>query len=364
MAELPIIQPSTVAAIYQAWEAAHKDWDSVGISMGDAASECDRYLWLSFRWASEPEKKSAKTLGRFKTGNIYEQRIIELCRQASIDVVDLDPETGRQFKLYSLGGHCRGKLDGFAHNVPEAPKARHILEIKATNDKSWKEIVKKGVQLAKPAHWMQCQKYMHRTGVERTLYIVANTNTDELHSERIRYDALAAITNEARLERIIKSNSAPSRIQEDQSKWPCIFCRQKEVCAKTTFGRNNCRTCIHSTPVIDESSDAARWHCERFGKDLSVDEQRAGCPAHLYLPDVVPGKQIDAGEDFVSYTLNDGQTWRDGVPAGRRYFWNSASLQLFATDDGTLPGNLDGPIEELDAFEYAAAARWLAEQPK
>lgn len=312
MSALPPIQPSTVTAIYAAWEKSHKHFDSVGLSMGDVANECDRYLWLSFRWASDPEAMTGKQLKRFQTGNLYEQRIIDDLRKAQIDVVDIDPETGRQFKIYALGGHLRGKLDGFVHGVPEAPKVRHVLEIKATNDKSWKEIVKKGVQLAKPSHWMQCQRYMHRTGVDRTLYIVANTNTDELHSERIRYDPVAAITNTARLERIINSSPAPSRIQEDQSKWPCIFCRQKSVCAKETFGRNHCRTCLHSSPIIEEGSEDARWRCERFAKDLSVTEQRDGCSDHRYLPDLVPGEQVNVIGESVVYTMIDGSTWVDG----------------------------------------------------
>jgi hypothetical protein len=43
------------------------------------------------------------------------------------------------------------------------------------------------------------------------------------------------------------------------------------------------------------------------------DAQQAGCAMHLYIPDLVPGEQIDAGEDWVSYRLRDGAEWRDGM---------------------------------------------------
>jgi hypothetical protein len=45
---------------------------------------------------------------------------------------------------------------------------------------------------------------------------------------------------------------------------------------------------------------------------LSRRDQEAGCAAHLYIPDLVPGEQVDAGEDWVGYRLADGTTWRDG----------------------------------------------------
>ena len=48
---------------------------------------------------------------------------------------------------------------------------------------------------------------------------------------------------------------------------------------------------------------------------LARREQEAGCAAHLYIPDLVPGEQVDAGEDWVSYRLPDGSAWRDGVAA-------------------------------------------------
>jgi hypothetical protein len=87
------------------------------------------------------------------------------------------------------------------------------------------------------------------------------------------------------------------------------------VCHGEAFGRNHCRTCLHATPIVDHQATDAPWLCERFGKTLSLEEQKAGCPAHLFLIEVVPGVQVDAGDDFVSYHMRDGSIWRDGVPA-------------------------------------------------
>jgi hypothetical protein len=42
---------------------------------------------------------------------------------------------------------------------------------------------------------------------------------------------------------------------------------------------------------------------------LSPAEQRAACGRHLFIPDLVPGEVIDAGEDIVTYRMNDDASW-------------------------------------------------------
>ena len=36
---------------------------------------------------------------------------------------------------------------------------------------------------------------------------------------------------------------------------------------------------------------------------------------HLFVPDLVPGEQIDAADDRVSYRMPDGSVWIDGEVA-------------------------------------------------
>jgi len=312
MAILPVLQASTVTAIHAAREAAHKDFDSIGLSISELGSDCDRALWYSFRWASAPEKKTGKQLRRFETGNIEERRLIDdLRRIPGIKVIDIDPTTGKQRKVYALGGHLRGKLDAIAFGLPEAPKKWHVVECKATNDKTFKEIQKKGGKVAKVGHYRQYLIYMGETGIDRALYIVSNTNTDDIHAERFEFDPAEFLTLKARIERVIRAGRAPSRIAEDASKYPCILCRHRDVCHGDEFGRNHCRTCINSTPIIKENSTEATWRCEKHAKDLTVDEQRTGCGSQLYIPDVVPGEQIDATDESVTYRMRDGSTWVD-----------------------------------------------------
>jgi hypothetical protein len=61
------------------------------------------------------------------------------------------------------------------------------------------------------------------------------------------------------------------------------------------------------------SGDAA-WSCARWVKPLSTAEQREACPAHLYVPDLVPGEmgEVDEDRETITYTLTDGRIWVDG----------------------------------------------------
>ena len=57
--------------------------------------------------------------------------------------------------------------------------------------------------------------------------------------------------------------------------------------------------------VLTSFPSRARRSASRKGKD---------CPAHLFLPALVPGEQIDSDPEAetVTYRLRDGTNWIDG----------------------------------------------------
>lgn len=403
MATLEPVQPSTTTAIYEAREAARAkrgNWDSVGISMSELGSDCDRALWLALRWASEQEFIDGRKDSIFETGNLWEDRLIgDVRRIPGVTLSTIDPETGKQWKVYSHGGHVRGKLDGDELiGLPEAPKTIHVLECKSHKDEQFKKLLKKKLKEAHIKHWYQCQKYMQLRHRTRCLYVAVNKDTDERYTERVEYDPTAMIQLDARLEQVILSDRAPSRIAAGPDKYPCMLCRQKEVCHSEKFGRSHCRTCVHATPILDHASNDATWLCEKFGRTLTLDDQRAGCHAHLFLPDVVPGAQKDSGDDWVAYEMRDGSTWVDQekkapdapelavetcgvcggskianvydsdgaeieVPCGMcatRYWFHPESEALWSTENGGAT-KCDGLVEELSKEEFDTALAYYAE---
>jgi hypothetical protein len=306
VAPLPKPGSPTVRAIYRAYEEANKHYDSLGISVGEIGTECDRALWYNLRWASAPEQIDGRKLSIFRTGDRWEEVMVSDLERIGVEV------WGQQDKIRLVAGHVRGKRDGAALGVPEAPKTEHLCEFKSSNDKGFKEIVKKGCKIAKPLHYGQCQIGMEYFGLTRCLYMVTNKNDDARYVERIPHDAEYCIRQLARAERIIKSPAPPSRLSDDPEFFGCRFCKHYDVCHGKAWPRITCRSCLHATP---EMTGDAHWSCARWAKPLSVEEQKAACPAHLYVPGMVPGAQTDADEDAetVTYTLWNGKTWVDGA---------------------------------------------------
>jgi len=314
MAELPEPIAHLSEAIYRTYAARRgSEGERSYLGMSTFGTECDRALWYAWRKAHPPEVFDGRKLRLFATGHREEARLIEDLRAIGVRIEEVDPQTGEQWAVSSLGGHLRGHLDGIATNVPDAPKTAHVLECKTHGDKSYKELIKHGVEKSKPGHYAQMQLYMHHEGVDRALYVAVNKNDDSIFTQRVAYDRQVAERLIGRARRIIQATNAPAKLFDDptsKAAFVCQWCPALAVCHEGALAQFNCRTCLHSTPVVDDS-DNATWHCELHERDLSLAEQAAGCPQHLYLPSLVPGEQIDADEYSVTYQMPDGTTWVD-----------------------------------------------------
>jgi hypothetical protein len=309
MVALPPPPEPTVAAIYAAYEADSADGYRAHLGASVIGGTCDRAIWYGFRWASRA-RHTGRLLRLFETGHLAEARFVADLRRIGVTVLDLDPATGRQWTLRDATGHFGGSMDAVAIGLPEAPKTWHVCEFKTHSEKSFLALQKDGVAVSKPAHWAQMQVYMHLAGLDRAFYLAVNKNTDELYQERVRADAEAGLRLLAKAERIVLASRPPARISEDPTWWQCRFCDHHTICHEGVLPERHCRSCLHSTPVAD-----GQWHCARHSLPLALDDQRTGCAAHLFIPDLVAGTQIDAGEDWVSYRMPKGDFWWDGVPA-------------------------------------------------
>ncbi len=307
MAPLPQPSTPTVAAIYAAYEAGQGDGYREHLGASLIGNSCERAIWFSWRWATRA-RHTGRLLRLFETGNLAEARFVSDLRRIGVTVMDIDPATGRQWTLRDSTGHFGGSMDAVAIGFEEAPKAWHVCEFKTHSAKSFAGLVKDGVAKSKPLHWSQMLAYMHLAGIERAFYLAVNKDTDELYQERIRYDAEAALRILAKAERVIGASNPPARISADPAWFECRLCPHAEACHGDATPERHCRSCLHSSPVADGA-----WQCERQNMPIDVRTQRAGCAAHLLIPGLVHGEQVDAGEDWVAYRMKDGGEWRDGV---------------------------------------------------
>ena len=253
---------------------------------------CDRWLWLSFRWAVV-EKFDGRILRLFRRGQMEEATIISDLRAIGIDI----RFTGKVQQRVDFDSHVSGSLDGIIETgVPEAPLKRHVAEFKTHSKKSFDDMVKNGVEKSKPAHYIQMQVYMHGTGVDRALYLAICKDDDRIYTERVRYDRAVAKKYVERGQRIALADRMPEPLSADPSWYQCRFCPAHSFCHKaepTKFA--NCRTCAHSTAKANST-----WRCERHEADnIPVDFQHKGCDDHIIHPDLVPWPMIPS-EDGLS----------------------------------------------------------------
>lgn len=316
MTPIPTPISPTVAAIYRAYEASRDNYEGRTISIGTLAEECERSLFYSFRWASEPEAFTGQQIRLFSTGNLEEDRIVADLRAIGCEVVDVEESTGRQITVTACGSHVRGKLDAEILGLPEARQAIHVGEFKSHNAKSFAALKKDKLKKSKPLHYGQLMTYMYLRGRDRGIYIAVNKDTDEMYAERVHLDVEYAVRLLARAQRIIDANEPPAKLHEDPTAkmaFACGWCRHRPICHEHAPARVNCRTCLYSAP-----EDGGGWSCGRFNKPISPAEQAVGCEAHLTLPGLVAGEQIDADEsaETVTYRMHaTGETWIDGAGA-------------------------------------------------
>lgn len=311
MVALPEPVSPTVEAIYAAYEADQDGGHRPHLGASGIGKKCSRDIWMDWRWVSRV-RFPGRVLRLFDTGNHAEARFVADLRRIGVTVHDVDPATGEQIVVRDTEtGHFGGSMDGVAVGFLEAPKAWHVCEFKTHSAKSFADLKKNGVMVSKPQHYAQMQSYMHLEGIDRAFYLAVNKDTDELHGERIRYDAAFGARMVAKAAAIVRSKQPPPRITEDPSWFECRFCDHHPVCHMGKLPEHNCRTCLHSTPT-----DGGEWVCERKGKHISTEEQRQGCYEHLIIPGMIHGEQIDSAQDgtWVEYRMKDGTTWRDGIP--------------------------------------------------
>lgn len=301
MAKIPEPQHTTVARIYEHYERTQEEGRRPHLGASLIGRQCERQLWYSFRWATI-KKFDGRMLRLFKAGQDFEPRIVAELKAIGVDVHETAPD-GKQWRVSDpdLGGHFGGSLDGAAVGFPEAPKSWAVIEFKTHNAKSFADLVKNGVQKAKPEHYAQMTVYCGYTGMDRAMYIAENKDTSELYSEWVHFDAAEFAKLKARAERIIRAAEPPLRISNDPSWFGCKFCDHHAICHGVKAPAVSCRTCAHSTPELDGDG---RWSCTQFG-DIGyiahLESHR--CSSHRYIPILLEkaGHQVDVKDGDVVY---------------------------------------------------------------
>jgi len=276
MAKLPIDQR---LQIEQAIEDEFVEQDFrpyLGISsIGDS---CPRKLWYGFRLCGK-ERITARQNRLFSRGHREEFIIQSDLKKAGV-ICHVDPKN--QPEVMCGNGHIKGHPDDILTRIPDAPKTPHLGEYKTHNDKSFKDLKKKGLISSKPVHYAQMIVYMHLLKLKRGLYVAVNKNDDERYYERISENPDKANELIQKGESIISTENPPQKI--GNSTWfECKWCKYYLICHFGEEPLKNCRTC-RFCDIYDEG----KWKCSGYKIWLSFGQQKIGCHRHKFLKSLIP----------------------------------------------------------------------------
>lgn len=291
------------------------------LGMSSIGAPCARASWYGFRWAA-PSAFDAATLKRFEDGHRGEDIQAERLRLVpGVTLHTEDPRApGQQFGFSDIGGHFRGHMDGAILGLVQAPKTWHVWEHKQTGEKKQCELAKlkatnekSALQAWDATYYAQAVIYMHYAGMDRHYLTCASPGGRHTISVRTNADKAAAEALIEKARRIILADNPPARLSERPDWYQCRWCQFHGICHEGKLPAVNCRTCAHATSELDGDG---RWSCFRFKYDLDTATQRQGaqCPSHLFIPSMVPLKQVDASESagWIEYELSGGGVIRNG----------------------------------------------------
>ncbi len=309
MAQIPEPSKSTAKSIHWMYEQK-KDEPRPHLGCSIIGHSCDKYIWLTWRWALE-SNIPGRVKRLFDTGHREEGRLVNDLRGLDIELYTIDEVSGKQISVSAYDGHFSGSVDGVGRGFEEAPNTWAVLECKTHNEKSFADLQKKGVRQAKLQHFIQMQMYMGLLKLDRAMYLAQCKNDDSLYSEWVHYDRDVFDKYMARAEGLLKSTTPPEGISTDPSWYECKMCNFYEHCHGEKVAQVNCRTCVHSTP-----EKQAKWECHTSGKEITYQDQIFACDSHLFIPQLIPfAEAVDGGNHFVQYKVKDTE----------RFFTNGTS---------------------------------------
>ena len=256
------------------------------LGMSSIGSSCSRLLQYQWRMCFK-SKHPGRILRLFSFGHISEQFIIKDLKKAGMEVflVDKDGNEQEMFgtaeeeqeEMIGFASHWKGHNDGRVRGVFEAPKTDHLLEMKTHNDKSFKDVSKRGVKASKPVHYSQMQEYMKNLDLTRGLYIAYNKNDSSYYVERIREDKSHQEILSAKAIDIVMSEVLLKKLG-DSTYYECRWCDAYEICHGTRTPERHCRNCDRI-----EVRDKGKWGCSKTEEELSWEDQLKTC--HSYVLD-------------------------------------------------------------------------------
>lgn len=233
--------PERLAALVDPALEAERDAtpprDYLGASRLGAA--CERQLQYEYAHAPvDPGKGfSGRLLRIFERGHRTEEMVIRWLRLAGFTLRTEDAE-GRQFGFSVAGGRLRGHVDGVLIGGPEGFAYPALWENKCLGAKSWREVEKNKLAVAKPIYAAQVALYQSYLELHEhpALFTAVNADTMEIYAELIPFDAGLAQRMSDRAVKVITATEAGELLPRsfaEQTHFECRMCAWQDRCRRT-----------------------------------------------------------------------------------------------------------------------------------
>ncbi len=298
MATLSTYHPSPTARALMAQARKREEGRRPRLDPAMAAQPCMRLAWNVLRWIGPAW---ADPIGRwpFPAGASDENELLAHVAAVVAEFHAAD-EAGKPLEAVSKSGHIAMRVQAVARGFKEAPAAWHIVMAEFYAAEQFGLVRDRGCQKGDGERFAMAQFAMSKLGVGRAMLIGASMDGNEIFTERLSLDGLASEA-EASLEAVVAADKPPAKIG-DALHATCRECGCVKTCHGDIVPTFSCRSCVWVQAVA-----GAAWTCGKHRKKLSADEQAAGCPDHLYIPETINGAQcIATDKEWVRYRKADG----------------------------------------------------------
>lgn len=197
---------------------------------------CERQLQYEYAHAPvDPGREfSGRILRIFERGHRTEDAMVSWLRAAGF-ILKTEGKDGQQFGFAVADGKLQGHCDGVFVGGPEGFAYPALWECKALGNKSWTDLVKKGLAASKPVYAAQVAIYQTYLALydNPAIFTAVNADSMEIYTELVPFDAALAQKMSDRAVRVITATEAGELLPRSFAQadhFECRFCSYAERC--------------------------------------------------------------------------------------------------------------------------------------
>lgn len=197
---------------------------------------------LQYEFAKAPVDPGRDADGRllriFRRGHVMEDCMVDWLRAAGFDL-RTRKANGDQFGFSAAGGRLQGHIDGVIVGGPEGFTYPALWENKCLGSKSWRDLEKSGLAVAKPVYAAQVAIYQAYLELHEqpAIFTAVNADTMEIYTELVPFDAALAQRMSDRALTVISATEAGEllpRAFHDPTHFECRMCAWQDRCWRNT----------------------------------------------------------------------------------------------------------------------------------